>query len=68
MNSKIILPLDNVAWENALDIMQKTKGMVWGYKIRRSVIERGLNVIKEIKKFGNVMLDFKLFDIPSAMT
>ncbi len=68
MNSKIILPLDDVPWEKALEIMQKTKGMVWGYKIRRSILERGLKVIKEIKKFGNVMLDFKLFDIPSAMT
>jgi orotidine-5'-phosphate decarboxylase len=68
MNSKIILPLDNVPWENALGIMQKTEGLVWGYKIRRSVLERGLKVIKKIKNFGNVMLDFKLYDIPSAMT
>jgi orotidine-5'-phosphate decarboxylase len=68
MNSKIILPLDNVPWENVLGIMQKTEGLVWGYKIRRSVLERGLKVIKEIKNFGNVMLDFKLYDIPSAMT
>ena len=68
MNSKIILPLDNVSWESALGIMQKTKGLVWGYKIRKSVLERGLKVITEIKKFGNVMVDFKLYDIPSAMT
>jgi orotidine-5'-phosphate decarboxylase len=68
MNSKIILPLDNVPWDNALGIMQKTKGLVWGYKIRRSILERGLKVIKEIKNFGSVMLDFKLYDIPSAMT
>ncbi|UCH19935.1 MAG: orotidine-5'-phosphate decarboxylase [Deltaproteobacteria bacterium] len=68
MNSKIILPLDNVPWQTASEIMQATKGQVWGYKIRRSILERGLRVISEIKKFGNVMLDFKLFDIPSAMT
>ena len=68
MNSKIILPLDNVPWESALGIMQETKGLVWGYKIRRSLLERGLQVIQEIKNFGNVMLDFKLYDIPSAMT
>jgi orotidine-5'-phosphate decarboxylase len=68
MNSKIILPLDNVPWQKASEIMQATKGMVWGYKIRRSILEHGLKVISEIKKFGNVMLDFKLFDIPSAMT
>jgi orotidine-5'-phosphate decarboxylase len=68
MNSKIILPLDDVSWESALGIMQKTKGLVWGYKIRKSLLERGLKVIKEIKKFGNVMVDFKIYDIPSAMT
>jgi orotidine-5'-phosphate decarboxylase len=48
--------------------MQQTKGAVWGYKVRRSILERGLAVIQEVKAFGNVMLDFKLFDIPSAMT
>lgn len=68
MDSKIILPLDNVPWEDAGKIMQQTSGLVWGYKIRRSILERGLGVIEEIKAFGNVMLDFKLYDIPSAMT
>jgi orotidine-5'-phosphate decarboxylase len=68
MNSKIILPLDNVPWEDALHIMYQTKGLVWGYKIRRSVLDRGLKVIGDIKTYGNVMLDFKLYDIPSAMT
>jgi orotidine-5'-phosphate decarboxylase len=68
MDSKIILPLDNVPWEEAGKIMQQTRGLVWGYKIRRSILERGLGVIEEIKAFGNVMLDFKLYDIPSAMT
>jgi len=68
MNNKIILPLDNVPWEEAGKIMQQTSGLVWGYKIRRSILERGLGVIEEIKAFGNVMLDFKLYDIPSAMT
>jgi len=68
MDSKIILPLDNVSWEEAGNIMQQTRGLVWGFKIRRSILERGLGVIEEIKAFGNVMLDFKLYDIPSAMT
>jgi orotidine-5'-phosphate decarboxylase len=68
MSSKIILPLDNMPWEQAIEILEATKGLVWGYKVRRSVIDRGLQVISEIKKYGKVMLDFKLFDIPSAMT
>jgi orotidine-5'-phosphate decarboxylase len=65
---RIILPLDHVPWNDAREIMAAARGMVWGYKIRRSVLERGLDVIHEIKEYGNVMLDFKLYDIPSAMS
>ena len=68
MDSKIILALDNIPWERAYEIIKETRGLVWGYKVRRSVLDQGLQVVNEIKKFGNVMLDFKLFDIPSAMT
>jgi orotidine-5'-phosphate decarboxylase len=68
MDSKIILPLDNLPWEDAQLIMQQTQGLVWGYKIRRSILDRGLAAIQEIKRYGRVMLDFKLYDIPSAMT
>jgi len=68
MDSRIILPLDHVQWDQARDIMRRTEGLVWGYKIRRSVLDRGLTVIPDIKRHGRVMLDFKLYDIPSAMT
>jgi orotidine-5'-phosphate decarboxylase len=68
MDSRIILPLDHVQWDRARDIMRRTEGLVWGYKIRRSVLDRGLTVITDIKRYGRVMLDFKLYDIPSAMT
>jgi orotidine-5'-phosphate decarboxylase len=60
--------LDHTPWETAVDIMQKASGHVWGFKIRRTVLEQGLGVLGRIKAFGNVMLDFKLYDIPSAMT
>lgn len=68
MESRIILPLDHVKWDQARDIMRRTEGLVWGYKIRRSVLDRGLTVLPDIKRHGRVMLDFKLYDIPSAMT
>lgn len=67
-NSRIILPLDHTPWPQAQQIMERTAGRVWGYKIRRSVLEQGLGVVKQIKAFGNVMLDFKIYDIPSAMS
>jgi orotidine-5'-phosphate decarboxylase len=68
MKSRIILPLDHVTWDQAREVMIRTKGQVWGYKIRRSILEHGLNILTEIKDYGRVMLDFKLYDIPSAMT
>jgi len=67
-SSRIILPLDHMPWPQAQAVMEQTAGRVWGYKIRRSVLEQGLDVVKSIKVFGKVMLDFKLYDIPSAMT
>lgn len=66
--NRIILPLDHAPWPRAREIMERTAGRVWGYKIRRSVLEQGLGVIKKVKDYGKVMLDFKLYDIPSAMT
>jgi len=68
MSSRIILPLDNTPWEDARRIMQRTRGLVWGYKLRRSILERGLGAVAEVRQYGKVMLDFKLYDIPSAMT
>ena len=67
MDNRIILPLDNLAWESAEVIMQKTKGKVWGYKLRRTILDKGLCIIQKVKDYGNVMVDFKLYDIPSAM-
>lgn len=66
--NRIILPLDDLSWEDALPIIKATSGMVWGYKIRKVVLEMGIDIISEIKQYGNVMVDFKLYDIPSAMT
>ena len=67
MSNRIILPLDDLTWDKALPIMKQTAGLVWGYKVRKIILEKGIDIISEIKEFGNVMLDFKLYDIPSAM-
>lgn len=67
MRNRIILPLDDLTWDKALPIMKKTSGLVWGYKVRKVILEKGIDIINEIKEFGNVMVDFKLYDIPSAI-
>lgn len=68
MNSRIILPLDNLKWDDAKEIVKKTSGLVWGYKVRRVLLEKGLKIISTIGRHGKVMVDFKLYDIPSAIT
>jgi len=66
--NRIILPLDNKSWDESLEIMKATTGKVWGYKLRRQILDHGMSVLSYAKKYGNIMVDFKLFDIPSAMT
>jgi len=65
---KIILSLDNIPFAESIKIMKQTTGRVWGYKLRRQVIEYDIRMVVALtKQYGNVMVDFKLFDIPSAM-
>lgn len=68
MKNRIILPLDNMDIDAAVKIMEETKGMVWGYKVRRIILDEDISIIKDLKQFGNIMVDFKLYDIPSAIT
>jgi len=68
VKNRIILLLDDLTWDEAYPILVATKGMVWGYKLRKVILEKGIKIIEEVKKYGNVMVDFKLYDIPSAMT
>ncbi len=67
MSNRIILPLDHLDADALCKVVEKTEGLVWGYKLRRSVLDQGLSIVSEVKKYGKVMLDFKLYDIPSAM-
>ncbi len=53
--------------EKALFVVQKTSGLVLGYKIGpRLFFQGGSSLLSKIKKFGKVFLDFKFFDIPST--
>jgi len=68
MNNRIILPMDNMPWLASLELMKYTQGKVWGYKIRRQIFEKGIDFLKIAKAYGNIMVDLKFYDIPSAMT
>lgn len=65
--NRIILPLDNKNVNESIELMKKTSGKVWGYKLRRQIFEKGIDFIKTAREYGKVMVDFKFFDIPSAM-
>lgn len=67
MNKIIILPLDNKSTRESLEIAPKVSGLVWGFKLRRQILENGIDIINYFKAYGNVMVDFKLYDIPSAI-
>jgi len=67
--NKIILPLDNKDIQESYKIINDTHELVWGYKLRRQILDEGLDVIRQIKDVfqTNIMVDFKLYDIPTAM-
>ncbi len=65
--SRIIISLDNIETKEAMSLVKLTQGLVWGYKIRTVMFKESISIIKEIKQYGNVMLDLKFYDIPSAI-
>ena len=65
---KIIVSLDKLSKEYALKIAKDIQGLVWGYKVNDLLLKYGAGIIYELKNFGNVMADPKLFDIPNTIT
>lgn len=65
--SRIILPLDGMTKERAMELAAAVRGLVWGFKVNDLLLEEGVKIIRELKPYGNVMADPKLFDIPNTM-
>jgi orotidine-5'-phosphate decarboxylase len=66
MDSKIIVALDNMKWKDAIELADKLEGHVWGYKLNDALHDRACN-LSYITAHGNLMLDPKLYDIPSTV-
>lgn len=64
MEKRIILPLDRNDYLDSKQIINNTRDLVWGYKVRRQVLDIGTEFLRFHE---NMMLDFKFYDIPSAM-
>jgi len=67
--SRIILPLDGMTKKSAMELACSVRGLVWGFKVNDLLCdsEAGPGIISELKPYGNVMADPKLFDIPNTM-
>ena len=66
-NKKIIVALDHINLKESLDYVKKASDLIWGVKIRGLILEHSIKIIREFKHYTNVMVDFKLYDIPSAI-
>jgi len=64
---RIIVALDYIDLKKSLSYIKKVSSLIWGVKIRGLVLKHSLKIIEEFKQYTNVMLDFKLYDIESAM-
>lgn len=64
--NKIIIALDGLSKSEALEIATLLKGKVWGFKVNDLIFEDS-NVISQLKKFGNIFADVKLYDIPNTV-
>ncbi len=65
--AKIIVALDGMNTKNAFKIAKVLKGKVWGFKLNDLLYE-DLSIIKELKKYGKIFLDVKLYDIPNTVS
>ena len=69
--SEVIVALDGIAPDQALQVAGdlshlQTNGL-WGFKIGHSLTFAGTEWIKELKTFGKVFVDLKLYDIPNTV-
>lgn len=65
--SRLIVALDLIDGYEALSIAEKLGGIADAIKVNYPlVLAAGLGIIKDLKKHGNVVADFKVADIPNT--
>ena len=62
----LIIALDGINQQKALNIARVLKGKVWGFKVGDLLYEDNF-LIQKLKKFGRVFVDVKLHDIPNTV-
>lgn len=66
-SSKIIAALDGMTKKEALDLASTLNGQVWGFKVGDLLLDTGVSLLSELKKFGKVFADLKFHDIPKTV-
>ncbi len=63
----VIVALDGMEEQRALELARSLRGEVWGFKINDLLLRSGAEVIPRLKSYGNVFCDAKLHDIPNTV-
>ncbi len=66
-DQRIIVALDGIPRGEATKLAGELAPLVWGFKVNDLLIEHGCAVVSELRKFGRVFADPKLFDIPNTV-
>jgi orotidine-5'-phosphate decarboxylase len=67
VHNPIIVALDGKSMDESLDIAERLKDKVWGFKANDLYALHGLEGIKRLAYRGRVMLDAKWHDIPNTV-
>ena len=52
---KVIVALDGCSKEKSLEVAEQLSGLVWGFKVNDLLVECGVSIVKDLKKYGNVL-------------
>ena len=59
----VIVALDNMSRERAIEIAREMSGRVWGFKVHDLIDVYGPEIIGVLKAYGKIFVDMKISDI-----
>jgi orotidine-5'-phosphate decarboxylase len=67
MSNPVIVALDDMERDPALQLAKQLSGLVWGFKVNDMLMRYGATIVSDLKEHGNVFADAKLHDIPNTV-
>lgn len=64
---QLIVALDSLGRDRSLELAKELSGSVWGFKVNDLLLSEGARIITELKQYGRVFADPKLYDIPNTV-